>query len=102
MVEQIGPVLSAVIKREVPGGLERLPSSVLSRTGGGEIATDPRDNQGTKAFEKMFQFDLELTRPLDRVFVGGRVYVRFDHDPEPLAFQWYRQLRQMFLRRFNV
>ena len=102
MVERIGPVLRAVIKREVPGGLERLPSTVLGRAGGGEIATDPRDNQGTKAFEKMFQFDVELTRPLDRVFVGGRVYVRFDHDPEPLAFQWYRQLRQMFLRRFNV
>ena len=102
MVERIGPVLSAVIKREVPGGLERLPSTVLGRGGGGEIATDPRDNQGTKAFEKMFQFDVELTRPLDRAFVGGRVYVRFDHGPEPLAFQWYRQLRQMFLRRFNV
>ena len=54
------------------------------------------------AFEKMFQFDLELSRPIAPVFVGGRVYVRFDHKPEPLAFQWYRQLRQMFLRRFNV
>jgi putative peptide zinc metalloprotease protein len=102
MVEQVAPVQQAVIRREVPGGLERLPSTVLGRSGGGEIATDPRDTQGTKAFEKMFQFDLELTRPLDRVFVGGRVYVRFDHGPEPLAFQWYRQIRQMFLRRFNV
>jgi putative peptide zinc metalloprotease protein len=102
MVERVGPVRQAVIKREVPGGLERLPSTVLGRTGGGEIATDPRDTQGTKAFEKMFQFDVELTRSLDRVFVGGRAYVRFDHGPEPIAFQWYRQLRQLFLRRFNV
>ena len=102
MVERIGPVQPAVIKREVPGALERLPSTVLGRTGGGQIATDPTDTQGTKAFEKMFQFDVELSRPLDRVFVGGRVYVRFDHGPEPLAFQWYRQLRQLFLRRFNV
>ncbi len=102
MVERIGPVQPAVIKREVPGALERLPSTVLGRTGGGQIATDPRDNQGTKAFEKMFQFDIELSRPLDRSFVGGRVYVRFDHGPEPIAFQWYRQFRQMFLRRFNV
>ena len=54
------------------------------------------------AFEKMFQFDIELSRPIAQVFVGGRVYVRFDHRPEPLAFQWYRQVRQMFLRRFNV
>lgn len=102
MVERIGPVQAAVVKREVPGGLERLPSTVLGRTGGGRIATDPRDNQGTMAFEKMFQFDIELTRPITPVFVGGRVYVRFDHAPEPLGFQWYRQVRQMFLRRFNV
>lgn len=102
MVEQSGQVQPAVIRREVPGALERLPSTVLGRTGGGRIATDPRDNQGTMAFEKMFQFDIELTRPIDKAFVGGRVYVRFDHRPEPLAFQWYRQLRQMFLRRFNV
>lgn len=102
MVEQSGQIQPAVIRREVPGALERLPSTVLGRTGGGRIATDPRDNQGTKAFEKMFQFDIELTRPIGQAFVGGRVYVRFDHRPEPLAFQWYRQLRQMFLRRFNV
>jgi len=102
MVERIGRVQPAVIRREVPGGLERLPSAVLGRSGGGRIATDPRDDQGTMAFEKMFQFDIELSRPIAQVFVGGRVYVRFDHRPEPLAFQWYRQLRQMFLRRFNV
>jgi putative peptide zinc metalloprotease protein len=30
------------------------------------------------------------------------VYVRFDHGWEPLAVQWARELRQLFLARFNV
>jgi hypothetical protein len=33
---------------------------------------------------------------------GGRAYVRFTHESEPLAAQWYRRLRQAFLQRFNV
>ena len=45
---------------------------------------------------------LELDEPLDQVFVGGRVYVRFDHGTEPLATRWYRGLRRLFLKRFNV
>jgi hypothetical protein len=28
--------------------------------------------------------------------------VRFHHHPEPLAAQWGRRLRQLFLTRFNV
>jgi len=28
--------------------------------------------------------------------------VRFDHGFEPLAVQWYRSLRRLFLRWFNV
>jgi hypothetical protein len=28
--------------------------------------------------------------------------VRFTHPMEPLAMQWYRGIRQLFLTRFNV
>jgi putative peptide zinc metalloprotease protein len=30
------------------------------------------------------------------------MYVRFDHGYEPLGFQLYRSLRQLFLRQFSV
>jgi len=100
--EQIGRIVSAVIRREVPEAEEYLPSAILGAVGGGEIAIDPTEQSGTKTFERMFQFDLELEEPLDPVFVGGRVFVRFDHGFEPLAFQWYRAIRQLFLRRFNI
>jgi len=36
------------------------------------------------------------------ILIGARTYVRFDHGGQPLAKQWYRSLRQLFLRQFNV
>jgi putative peptide zinc metalloprotease protein len=79
-----------------------LPSRTLSQEGGGKIAIDPRDTMGTKAFKKIFLFDLEMPAQARLYNVGGRVYVRFDHGREPLVYRWYRGARQLFLRRFNV
>lgn len=100
--ERVEETLLASIKREVPGASERLPSAALGHGGGGTVAVDPRDTHGITAMEKVFQIDLTL--PSDRriLNVGGRVYVRFDHGWEPLAVQWARQLRQLFLARLNV
>jgi putative peptide zinc metalloprotease protein len=100
--EKLEEVFPAVIKREVPGALEHLPSTTLSSVGGGDIAIDPSDREGLRPLEKMFQYDVEPVEATGNVKIGGRVYVRFDHGFEPLAYQWYRSLRQLFLRRFNV
>jgi putative peptide zinc metalloprotease protein len=100
--ENIAEILPAVPRREVPAATDQLPSRTLSQEGGGEIAIDPRDRLGVKAFQKVFLFDLELPAKARWYNVGGRVYVRFDHGREPLVFRWYRDLRQLFLRRFNV
>ena len=102
LTERLADVVPAVVKREVPGASERLPSTALGAGGGGQIAIDPTDTQGVKAFEKHFQLDLELPARTQALNVGGRVYVRFDHGWAPLAVQWYRQLRQLLLHRFNV
>jgi putative peptide zinc metalloprotease protein len=102
LASQLDRVIPATIVREVPGGVEQLPSTVLSNAGGGEIPTDPRDKEGLKTFENLFQLDLELNEPVEQLFIGGRVYVRFDHGYIPLGIQWYRSLRQLLLRRFNV
>ncbi len=95
-------VIPAVIRREVPAASDELPSAALSIDGGGSIATRPGTQQSNIALEKWFQFDLELTTALPVNVIGERVYVRLLRDPEPLAVQWYRLGRQLFLSKFNV
>ena len=92
----------ARLLREVPGGHERLPSKALSLAGGGPHATDPRDPDGLRTLQRLFQFDLELPPAVGSPEIGTRVFVRFHHHAEPLARQWGRRLRQLFLARFDV
>jgi len=73
----------------------------LSIAGGGRIAIDPSTGKMT-TFDKMFQFDVEPDTVRNTLLIGERVYTKFYHGDEPLAFQWYRNIRQLFLKRFNV
>jgi len=100
--DDVATALPATILREVPAASDRLPSAALGSIGGGQFQVDPQDEQGTRTLDPIFQFDLNL--PPDTVIgnAGGRVYVRFDHGTEPLAQQWYRSLRQLFLRQFTI
>ena len=100
--ERLGEPLPAVIRREVPGATEQLPSAALGYSGGGTVPVDPRDAQGVTAMDKVFQLDLELPSRLPLLNLGSRVYIRFDHGREPLLRQWVRALRQLFLARLNV
>lgn len=100
--ERISQKLPAALKREVPAATDRIPSRTLTREGGGEVPIDPRDRLGIKAFQKVFLFDVEVLENIGLYNVDGRVYVRFDHGCEPLIWRWYRSIRQLFLRRFNV
>lgn len=98
----VSEVHESQIKRQVPGATDRLPNAALGTIGGGEIATDPRSDDGLTTFQKVFHFDVSL--PADQVVeqVGGRVYVRFDHGTEPLGKQIYGAVRRLLLRHFNV
>lgn len=95
-------VASGIIVRFAPEGTDSLPSLALSQEGGGKIVMDPRDRDGGKTLQRMFQFDVELKEDPDQVFWGERVYVRFNHEKEPLATQWYRDIRLLFLSHFNL
>lgn len=99
---QLDKALEGRIVREVPAGEEFLPSRALTTEGGGQIAVDPRDQKNIKAFERMFQFDIELKDPDLVHYFGQRAFVRFEHRPEPLALRWYRAGRLLFLSRFGV
>jgi putative peptide zinc metalloprotease protein len=100
--ERMNATFPAELLREVPAGTDQLPSRTLSVEGGGEIAIDPRDASGVKTFTKVFLFDIGLPPPEGLYKVGGRIFVRFDHGEEPLAWRWYRGIRRLFLRRFNA
>jgi len=102
LAERLTDPAAAQIKRLVPTASDELPSAALGSEGGGDLPLDPRDPNGQKALKKIFQVDVELPPPQGVLSVGGRVFVRFDHGWSPLASQWYRKSRQLFLSRFNV
>jgi putative peptide zinc metalloprotease protein len=100
--ERLSDILPATVKRIVPGASEALPAPALGAAGGGQVPIDPSDDRGVKAVERVFQVDLEIPMRSDLVNLGGRAYVRFDHGWAPLGTQWYFELRQLFLSRFDV
>ena len=102
IADRLEQTYSARVIREVPGAHDQLPSKALSLAGGGQHGTDPRDPNGLKSLQRLFQFDLELPPEVGPLQIGTRVFVRFHHRAEPLAEQWARRLRQLFLSRFNV
>lgn len=92
----------AQIVREVPGGSDRLPSKALTPAGGGLLATDPSDQEGLRALNRVFVFELALPPEVGAPELGTRLHVRLVHSPEPLAQQAWRRMRQLFLSRFDL
>jgi putative peptide zinc metalloprotease protein len=100
--DQPGRLFLATIVREVPAAESELPSKAFALLAGGQFGTDPRDPKGTKALQRLFQFDLQLAEGPSRVGFGTRAHVRFELQWEPLGAQIYRRARQLFLARFNA
>ena len=100
--DEMGHVFKAEIAREVPAAQSALPSLALSTRGGGNIALDPTQSDAPRALETQFQFEVHVADAGAARFIGNRVYVRFDHGAEPIAWRLARSLRQVFLKRFNV
>lgn len=90
------------VVREVPAAQDRLPAAMFGPTGGGRFAIDPRDPDGLRTLERLFQFDIDLTPEPRDVGFGLRVFVRFNHRWESAATQIGRRIRQLFLSRFDA
>jgi len=102
MADRLTVTIPASLQREVPAATDELPSQVLSVAGGGSIATRPNEEGANIALRKLFQFDIKLHTTIPISNIGERVYVRLLREPEPLAIQWFRVGRQLFLTKFNV
>ena len=102
LVDKIDTIYPGRIEREIPYISDRLPSLALGTPGGGEVVMDPRDSKNPKALIKLLHLELGFRSAPAVSEMGGRVYARFNHGNEPLALRLYREVRQLFLRRFNV
>ncbi len=89
--------IQSAVEREIPAATYRLPSKALAQEGGGVIQTDPFDQEGVKTRDQYFQFEVALPDTVDNTHIGQRVYVRFTHGYEPMAWQWYRSFEELFL-----
>jgi putative peptide zinc metalloprotease protein len=101
LAEDIGRVRQARVAGEVPAASRILPSPAFSLEGGGRFALDPREKDAPTVLERLFQFDLEVEGEMP-TNVEGRVFVRFEHSPEPPALRVYRAVRRLFLSRFSL
>ncbi|MGD9224207.1 MAG: HlyD family efflux transporter periplasmic adaptor subunit [Desulfobacteraceae bacterium] len=102
LAEHPSTTIEAIIKRIVPAADLNLPSAALGTGGGGNIPVDPTDPKGLRALSAIFQIDISLPEQVVNPHIGGRVHVRLDHGRMPLMMQWYRGLRQLFIRKFYV
>ena len=100
--EHMGETIEADILREVPSLTDELPSMALSTLGGGKISIDPTDTSQMRALSTLLHLELKPASLDNLPPLGSRVYVRFSHGFEPLAWRLYRGIRQVFLRRFSV
>lgn len=100
--------LASALADEVPGDLERdargavsvLPSAALSTRHGGSIVTEADDKSGLKVLAPVVLMDVRLPDRNHERF-GERAWVRFEYERTPLAGQWLRRARQVFLKHFQ-
>ncbi len=102
LAERPEEVRDGAILREVPGAQQEIPSLALATQGGGTIAVDASNPQKPVALQSIFVFDVQLAGGIPFNVLGERVYVRFDHGAEPIAWRVMRSLRQVFLSQFRV
>lgn len=93
--------INAGLLQQTPIATHHLPGQILGAQGGGRLAVDASDPGGTRVVDSVFLLDLVLHDFVQSGHYGERVYVRFQHPPEPLVKRWYRAFQQLFIRHFS-
>lgn len=95
-------VFAANIIRQTPAATRSLPSPALSVSGGGDFYLDPSSESGLQTIEQLFELDLRAPDSTAPVALGERVYVRFEHNPQPIGRRAWLSVRRLMLDEFNV
>lgn len=90
------------IEKILPAGDQQLPAASMSFAAGGSMQTDPNDQQGRRTVEPYFEVRIRPRNPSVPLLAGQRVVVRFELPSRPLALQWWREVRQLVQRRFQI
>jgi putative peptide zinc metalloprotease protein len=95
--------LTGEIEQVLPAGQQKLPYRAMGYAVGGSIPTLADDPQGLKTAEEFFEVRIRpnLADP-NQLRSGQRIVARIQMPDKPLAFQWWRSLRQLFQRRFYI
>jgi putative peptide zinc metalloprotease protein len=97
---QAGTVIDVENWSVVPGGQRELPSAALGWAGGGEVPVET--NQTSQAAEPFFEVHAQLAPTSVALLHGRSGTIRFSLAPEPLLPRWWRRLRQLLQKRYQV
>jgi putative peptide zinc metalloprotease protein len=86
---------AGTVINKVPAGQEQLPSAAMGFPAGGKMAVSQDDRHGTKAAEEFFEIQVKPDTQRPRLLSGQRILGRFEAQPKPLMYQWYRSIMQL-------
>jgi putative peptide zinc metalloprotease protein len=100
---QAGVPMAVTEFATIPMEQTHLPSVALGYAGGGDIAIDTRDAQGVKTSEPYYQVRAFVqSRPEVSLLHGRSGRIRFSLAPKSLAWQGWRELRQLLQKRYQL
>jgi putative peptide zinc metalloprotease protein len=102
LADDFGRVITATQFHQIPAGNFHLPSPSLANNGGGGIAVATGDSDELKTLERVFHVEVALPSDVTSAAIGGRAYVKMNHQPESLGRRWWRSLRQLLLKQLTV
>jgi putative peptide zinc metalloprotease protein len=62
---------------------------------------DAKQPSGTRVNENVFLLDLTLREYVKSGHYGELAYVKFQHPAQPLAVQWFRAFKLLFIHHFS-
>ncbi|HYO10057.1 MAG TPA: efflux RND transporter periplasmic adaptor subunit [Tepidisphaeraceae bacterium] len=95
LVSDQGTTLKGGQARLIRGATQRLPSRSLTVAGGGDIVSDPRDQQGEFAQTPQHEMKVALPNPGNVFTSGQRAWVRLTVDKKPLIWTWANRFYQL-------